>query len=431
MFDYKRFIYNNYFIQEETTMTRKYRFLALLVTVLLVFSLTACAADQTAPPPTTPQAPAETQPSANGGDTPVVVTEVVVGALAPQTGPVAQFGLAVMAGVELYIEQFNAQGGLQIRLEDFDEEGQATLGVTGYFDLVDRGVHAIIGAVTSGVTLAVVPLAYEDNMPMITATSTHANVTVDPNTGRVFTNMFRSCFIDPFQGETMANFAHEVVGAQRVAILFNNEVDYSIGLMQAFEARAAELSIEIVAVETFQQGVVDFRSQLTNIARQNPDALFIPAYYQDIALIGPQSVAAGLDTVLLGADGWATILDFMADPSSIEGAYFLTGFSPEVDDPRVQNFIANFYAANGFAPNMFAAQAYDAAMILIAAIEKAVADGFVPGGAGWNESVIANMAATNLTGVTGHITFDQFNNPQKTAVILTVQDGQERFWGYF
>jgi len=281
------------------------------------------------------------------------------------------------------------------------------------------------------VTMAVVPLAFEDNLPMITATSTHANVTVNRDTGEVFTNMFRSCFIDPFQGQKMAEFAYEELGAQTAAILFNNENDYSIGLMQAFEAKLGELGVEIVAVETFQTGAVDFQSQLTNIAAQNPDVLFIPYYYQSIALIGPQSVAAGLDTTLIGADGWATILDFMADPSSLEGAYFLTGFSPDVEDPRVQEFIAAFTAANGIGPNMFAAQAYDAAMILFAAIEAAIADGFAPHDAGWNESVIAHMAATDLTGVTGHITFDQYNNPQKTAVILTIENGQERFWGYF
>ncbi|MCL2568405.1 MAG: ABC transporter substrate-binding protein [Oscillospiraceae bacterium] len=412
-------------------MTKKYRVLALLVAVLLVVGLVAACAGPAQPqPPAATPTPAAPQPPTNGGG-PAEVTEVVIGSLGPLTGPVAQFGTANLAGIQLYVDQFNARGGLQIRLEIFDEEGQATLGVAGYFDLVDRGVHAIIGAVTSGVTMAVVPLAYEDNMPMITATSTHANVTVDANTGRVFTNMFRSCFIDPFQGQKMADFAYEIVGAETVAILFNNEVDYSIGLMQAFEARANELGLEIVAIETFQVGVVDFRSQLTNIARQNPDVLFIPAYYQDIALIGPQSVAAGLDTVLLGADGWATILDFMTDPSSIEGSFFLTGFSPDVDDPLVQNFIADFEAANGFAPNMFAAQAYDAAMILIAAIEAAIADGFAPDDAGFSDSVIAHMAATDLVGVTGHITFDHLNNPIKTAVILTIENGQERFWGYF
>ncbi|MCL2842554.1 MAG: ABC transporter substrate-binding protein [Oscillospiraceae bacterium] len=392
-------------------MKKKFRVAALVLAVLFVISMTtACG---------------------QNGDAGAAGDEVVVGVLAPLTGPVAQFGTAVQAGIELYVEQFNAQGGLQIRLEYFDEEGQAAQGVAGYFDLVDRGVHAIIGAVTSGVTMAVVPLAYEDNMPMITASSTHENVTVDAETGQVFTNMFRSCFIDPFQGEKMAEFAHEVVGAQRVAVLYNNEVDYSIGLTRAFEAKAAELGLEVVAVETFQTGQVNFQGQLTNIAAQSPDALFIPAYYQDVALIGPQSEAVGLDAVLLGADGWATILDFMSDSSSIEGAFFLTGFSSDVDTPMVQEFIADFTYKNGFAPNMFAAQAFDAAMILVTAIERALADGIEPGDAGFSDAVIANMAATDITGVTGHIVFDQFNNPQKTAVILQIADGRETFFGYF
>ena len=413
-------------------MTKKIRILALLVAMLLVVGLLAACATPASPTP----APATPAPATPGDAAPggaADVSEVTIGVLAPLTGAVAQFGTAVEAGINLYVDQFNALGGLQIRLEFFDEEGSAVLGVAGYHQLMDQGVDAIIGAVTSGVTMAVVPLAFEDNMPMISATSTHLNVTVDRDTGQVFTNMFRSCFIDPFQGYVMANFAHEVVEAQTVAILYNNENDYSIGLMEAFEAQAIALGMEIVAVQRFQDQAIDFRGQLTNIAAANPDALFIPYYYQAVALMGPQSVASGLDAVLLGADGWATILDFMADPSSLEGAFFLTGFTPELEDPTIQRFVAEFEAANGgVTPNMFAAQAYDAAMILIAAIEATIADGVTPDDVvTWRETVIAHMAATDLTGVTGHITFDQYNNPQKTAVILHIEGGRENFWGYF
>ena len=422
-------------------MKNRKRILALCVAMVMILGLLAACGNgnETAATPT----PAAVETPANGetngevnGDAddrePAEVDEVVIGVLAPLVGPVAQFGVAVQHGVQLYVDQFNAQGGLQIRLEFFDEEGQTALGVAGYHDLVDRGVDAIIGAVISGVTMAVVPLAYEDNMPMITATSTHANVTVDADTGQVFTNMFRSCFIDPFQGEKMAEFAAEVVGAETVAILYSNEIDYSIGLMEAFHARALALGMEVVAVEIFPNEAIDFRSQLTNIAAVDPDVLFVPAYYRHIALIGPQSMDVGLDTVMLGADGWATILDFMPDPSPIEGSFFMTGFSPDVEEPMVQQFIADFSAATGNAPNMFAAQAYDAAMILISAIEAALADGADPADvSGFRQAVIDAMAATDLTGVTGHVTFDQYNNPQKTAVILTVQDGEERFWGYF
>jgi len=392
-------------------MTRKMRMLSMVLVVVMVIGVLAACRDDA--------------PAASGDGA------IIVGALAPLTGPVAQFGTAVRDGVLLYTEEFNARGGVQIQLEWFDEEGQAALGVAGYHDLVDSGATAIIGAVTSGVTMAVVPLAYEDNMPMITGTSTHYNVTVDADTGRVFTNMFRSCFIDPFQGYVMANFAFHEVGAQTAAVLYNNEVDYSIGLTEAFLEQAEVLGLEIVAVENFQNATVDYRGQLTNIAQHDPDVLFVPAYYQDISVIGPQSQDVGLDTVLLGADGWATIADFMHDASSIEGAYFLTGFSPDVDDPQVQGFIERFYDRHSAQPNMFAAQAYDAAMILFAAIELAVDAGYEANTPEFKEAVIANMAATNMTGVTGHITFDDRNNPQKTAVILHIVDGRETFWGYF
>jgi len=394
---------------------KKNRILALSVAVVLMIALLAgCGTGQ---------------PGSGAGNG---EGEVLIGVLAPMTGPVAQFGMAVHQGLSLYIEQFNARGGLQIRFETYDEEGDIVNAVVGYNHLVDQGVTAIIGAVTSGPTMAVVPLAYEDNMPMITASATHAGVTFNAAENRVFTNMFRSCFIDPFQGQKMAEFAVEVVQAQTAAILFNNEVDYSIGLKEAFEARAAELGLEVVAVEAFQVGTIDFRGQLTNIAATNPDVLFVPAYYQDIALVGPQHIGAGLqDTVLLGADGWATTIEFMEEPHSLNGAFFLTGFSSDVQDDRVQQFITDYQEAFGEMPNMFAAQAYDAAMILISAIELALADGHEAGTTEFKAAVIANMSATDLTGVTGHVTFDSYNNPQKTAVILEVVNGEETFWGYF
>jgi len=359
------------------------------------------------------------------------VDEVVIGILAPLTGPVARFGIAVHEGIMLYIEQYNAQGGLQIRPIVFDEEGDASNAIVGYHSLVDQGITALIGAVTSGPTMAVVPEAYTDNMPMITATSTHANVTVNADTGAVWSNVFRSCFIDPFQGVKMAEFAHAVLEAQTAAILFSNDIDYSIGLMESFIERAGEIGLEIVAVETFVADAVDFLGQLTNIAAVDPDVLFIPAYVESVALIGPQSIAAGLDTVLLGADGWDGTLDIIADPSTLDGSFHMTGFTTDDESPLVQRFISDFEEAYGHPPDMFSAQAYDAAMIMIAAIEAALADGYMPNTDEFKASVIAHMAATDLTAVTGHITFDHLNNPQKTAVIIRFEDGEARLWGTF
>lgn len=360
------------------------------------------------------------------------VDEVTIGMIAPLTGGVSQFGQAVNRGVSLYIDQFNSLGGLQINVISHDDEGQATAAAVGFERLVDRGVTAIIGSVTSGPTRAIVPLSYEANMPMITATATHLNVTVSEE-GHVFTNMFRSCFIDPFQGQRMAEFSQSILGAQTAAVLYSNEIDYSIGLMEAFVARAEQLGIEIVEVQRFADEALDFRSQLAIIAQSDPDVLFVPAYYRHIGLIGPQSVEIGLpNTTLIGADGWATITDFMVDASSVEGAFFLTGFSPEADDPLVQQFVSDYRARHGEVPNMFAAQAFDAAKILIAAIEATIAGtDYLPGSEPFRLALIANMAATDIYGVTGRITYDAFNNPEKTAIILQVKDGQEVYWGFF
>ena len=369
--------------------------------------------------------------------------DVRIGMISPLTGPASQFGTAVERGIRLYVDQFNALGGLQIGIMSHDDQGEAAVAAMGFDRLAGGGVTGIIGAVTSGPTRAIVPLSYEANMPMITATATHFNVTVSED-GRVFTNMFRSCFIDPFQGLRMAEFAADYLGARTVAVLYSNEIDYSIGLMESFIARAEALGMEVVSVQRFADAALDFRSQLALIASADPDVLFVPAYYRHIGLIGPQSVEVGLpNTTLIGADGWATITDFMTDASSIEGAYFLTGFSAEADSPVVRDFVNAYRERHGETPNMFAAQAFDAAKIIIAAIERTIADR----GYDWQDdsfdfsaavtsdsfrtALIANMAATDIQGVTGRITFDELNNPEKTAVILQVRDGEEKFWGYF
>ena len=388
-------------------------FAIILAMVMCLSILAACAGD-------------DTQETA-GGD----VNEVHIGMLAPLTGGAAYFGVSVQRGAMLYIDAFNELGGLQIRVSQRDEEGDSALAVTMYHALYDQGVTAIIGSVTSGPTMAVVPEAFNDGMPMITASSTHAGVTVNQDTGEVFTNMFRSCFIDPFQGEKMAEFAVEILGAQTAAVLYSHEIDYSIGLYEAFVARAAELGLEIVQVETFADEAPDFTAQLTNIAAADPDVVFIPVYNRHTALIGPQSAAAGLTATMIGADGWAGTLDAIADPSSVEGAFYLTGFTYESDEPHIVDFIERFYTEHGEMPNMFAAQAYDAAAILIAALQGAVDDGLEPGSREFKDAVIANMAATNMNGVTGNITFDEFNNPQKTAFIIQIVDGEARFWGTF
>ncbi len=360
---------------------------------------------------------------------------IKIGWLGPLTGNVAQYGIAVQNGVKLYIEQLNAAGGIngkKVEVVYYDEEGDATKAVTGYNSLMDAGVVGIVGDVTTGPCTAVVAEAYKDNLPMITASATAISITYDAETDTVYKNMFRSCFIDPFQGETMARFAKEVLGASTVAILYDNGDTYSTGVYDYFLSKSAELGLDVVAAESYASGSVDFSGQLTNIAAKNPDVLFLPIYYNDVALVAAQAADAGLDATMLGVDGWSSVLDAVTDPALIEGAYYCSGYSTEDTRPLVQKFLSDYAAAyNGETPNMFGAQGYDAAWILCDAIAKAEQSGKAYGSADYKQAIIDAMAATNSDYVTGHVSYDDHNDPQKTAAIINITGGAESFWGSY
>ena len=405
------------------------KIISLLLAALLVvgcFAFAGCSQQ--------PAGDADQQnPSADDANASGDAETIKIGMLAPLTGEVAEYGVAVANGVRLYVEEYNAAGGMngkQIVLVEYDEEGDSAKAVTGYNSLVDQGVAAIIGDVTTGPTVAVVVESQQDNMPMITASATAAAVTVDPDSGAVYENMFRSCFIDPFQGEKMATFAYEELGAKTAAILYNTGIDYSVGLTEAFEEKAAELGLEVVAVESYADGAVDFTSQLTNIAAKTPDVLFVPDYYSVVALVATQADAAGVTATMLGADGWDTVLQVVEDASLLEGAYYCAGYSKNDTTEAVQDFIAAYEAKYGSTPNMFAAQAYDAAAILFAALEQ-VDESLTVGSDEYKEAVIAALNATDMECVTGHVTYDELNNPEKSAAIIQIKDGAESFWGKY
>jgi branched-chain amino acid transport system substrate-binding protein len=155
-------------------------------------------------------------PSAGGGT-------IKIGILGPLTGAVAQYGIAVYHGAQLYIDKVNAEGGIngkKIEVISYDDKGDPTEAVNAFTRMVDEGITALIGPVTSKPTLAVVDESVALNMPLITASATAAAVTVNPDTNKVNTNVFRTCFIDPFQGEKMAVYSSQVLNAKTAATIF-------------------------------------------------------------------------------------------------------------------------------------------------------------------------------------------------------------------
>ena len=342
---------------------------------------------------------------------------IKIGGLAPLTGNLSIYGISTNNGVKLAIDEINASGGVlgkKLEYIVYDEKGDATEAVNAYNKLVQNDkIVALIGDVTSTPSIAVAQIAAKDGIPMITATGTAADIT------KAGKNIFRVCFIDPYQGQVMASYAYKKLNAKKAAILYNTSDDYSIGLTTSFESTAKELGLTIVSKEGYTKGDVDFNSQLTKIASSGADVLFIPVYYEDAALIAVQAKAAGIKAVMLGADGWDGIVDKISDAKAIEGAYFCCGYSAESTDTALQAFITKYTNTYKEAPKGFAAQGYDAVYLLAQAIKEA--------GTTEKTAVVAALTKINFKGITGSIVFDAERNPIKGVVINTIKSGKVKF----
>ena len=352
--------------------------------------------------------------------------------IANTTGDYAQYGIPVRNGAMLYIDQLNAAGGIngkQIQVFEYDDKADGIETVNAFNLALENNISAVIGSVLTGATIALSDATYEVNVPQITASATAAGVTVidpeDPES-EVRTNVFRSCFIDPFQGEKMADYAVNKMGAKTAAVLFETGSDYSEGLKDAFVAKAEELGLEIVATEAFATGDRDYRAQMTNIAAQNPDVVFCPIYYGEAGLAITQARQVGITATFLGGDGFGGIKDY-ATAEDLEGSVYCSGYAPGTES--VAQFEADYEATYGEpVPNMFAPLAYDAAMLMCQALKAAEDAGLSAGTPEYYQAVIdALKASDGVEGITGTYTFDEFNNPIKSAAIIQLQGGAENF----
>ncbi len=341
-----------------------------------------------------------------------------IGGLGPLTGPLAIYGVTSTNGSKLAFDEINKNGGIlgkQVEYIVLDEKGDATEAVTAYNKLVDEGVVALVGDITSKPSLAVAEVAAQDNMPMITPTGTQFNIT------EAGPNVFRVCFTDPYQGVVLANFAKNSLGAKTAAVVVNNSSDYSDGIAKAFMEQAEKLGLTVVAKEGYSDGDKDFRAQLTKIASTNPDVLVVPEYYEQAALIATQAREVGIKATFVGPDGWdgvAKTLDASAY-GAVENSYFTNHYSLEDQSPKVQNFLKAYREVYKEDPSAFSALSYDAAYMFKAAIEKA--------GTTDKQAVVDALKALDYAGVTGHLTFDEKNNPVKAVTIIKIVNGEYTF----
>lgn len=343
------------------------------------------------------------------------------------SGGVATYGQSSVDGIKLAIDEINAAGGVlgkQLELVSIDNKSDASEVVSVATRLMtEEGVVAVIGPATSGNFKAEIPIAEENQIPILSGSATANDVTVDYKDGKmvegsVKNNTFRICFSDNFQGVAMANYAFKNLGATKVAIIQDKSSDYAEGLATSFDETFKSLGGEIVAKEAYTTGDTDFNAILTSLKDKQFDAIWLPGYYQEVGLIIKQARALGIDVPILGADGFdSPLLADLAGADALHDVYYSNHYSSLNQDETVLAFIEAYQAAKGVDPDAFNALGYDCAKLMADAIERA--------GEADPAKVRDALASTkDFKAVTGTLSIDENHNAQKALVVIKLDGGQ-------
>jgi branched-chain amino acid transport system substrate-binding protein len=347
--------------------------------------------------------------------------QIVIGHFASMTGGTATFGISTDEGIRLAVDEINSSGGVlgkQIAIVTEDDQSKPEEAVTAVQKLINQNrVVALLGEVASSRSMSAAPIAQRARIPMLSPASTNPEVTKKGNF------IFRACFIDPFQGAAMANYAMKDLGHKRFAILYDVKNDYSKGLRDFFTQTVKKNGGQIVADESYGEGDIDFKAQLTKIKNANPEAIYCPGYYTEAGLICTQARELGITIPLMGGDGWDSDKTFEIGRDAVNGCYFTNHYSPEETRPEVQTFVDAYkkkYA--GKTPDAMAILGYDAMRLMADAMKRA--------GSTKGDDIRKALADTkDFPGASGRITIDKDRNAQKPIVILKIVNQQTDFVG--
>lgn len=340
---------------------------------------------------------------------------IKIGVFQPMTGANAAGGEMTVEGIQLANEKLSEVLGKKVELVIVDNKSDKVEAANAANRLIEQDkVVAIIGSYGSSLSMAAGDIVKTAQVPAVGCSPTNPLVTLNNDF------YFRVCFIDPFQGTVMANYAFNEIGAKTAAIIQDVQQDYSVGLSKYFVDAFTKLTGDpksIVATVSYNTGDQDFSAQLTSIKSLNPDVIFAPGNYGESALLIKQARDLGMDTPILGGDTWEAPEFLSIGGAAVEGAVFSTHFTAEAPVTEMSKvFLADYEAKYGKKANAFAALGYDAYMVIIDAIERA--------GSADSVAIQQALAATEgFVGATGNITLDENGDAVKSAVINKVENG--------
>ncbi len=349
----------------------------------------------------------------DGGET------IKIGEFASLTGKEATFGTSSHEGTLLAIEEINAAGGvLGKKIELLTEDDQSKPGepANAVNKLISKdGVVAILGEVASSRSLEAAPICQQSQIPMISPASTNPAVT------QAGDYIFRACFTDPFQGAALANFATQELKATKVAMLTDVKSDYSKGLAKCFKDKFLANGGTLVTELDYNGGDKDFKAQLTTIKNSDPQAVFVPGYYTDVALIAIQAKQVGLTAPLFGGDGWESSVLLDIGKESMNGNYFSTHCAADQGTPKMTAFVEAYKKRfEGKVPDAMAVLGYDSAYLLADAIKRA--------GTTEGPALRDAIASTkDFEGVSGKFSLDANRDAVKALVFIKIEDEKFRY----
>lgn len=350
---------------------------------------------------------------------------IKIGGLLEMTGGSASFGISSKNAIDLALKKVNEKGvlgGKKLALVVADNKSEASEATNGMQKLISQDkVVAVIGPNLSSAAIAAGTINNASKVASITPMGTNPDVTVDPKTQKTREYSFRTCFIDPFQGTVMANYAVKELNVKKAAILVDNTSDYAKGLSQFFKENFVKLGGAVVAEEAYLQKDTDFKATLTKIKATSPDFIYIPGYYQEVGLIVKQAREMGINVIMAGGDGWDSAkLPEIAGKKALNNTMFSSLYSTDDASDLNKAFVAEYKKAYNTNPDVFAALAYDSALLVVKAIEDAKS--------AEPAKIAAAMAKiSGFKGVSGEVTFNEQHNPIKSAVIIEHKDGVQTF----
>ncbi|MHC1714648.1 MAG: ABC transporter substrate-binding protein [Acidaminococcaceae bacterium] len=344
---------------------------------------------------------------------------IKIGVFEPLTGDNAAGGELELRGIKLANKLHPEVLGKKVELVIADNKSDKAEAASVAARLIEKDkVKVIIGTYGSSLAMAAGNIVKENKIPTIGTSCTNPQVTANNE------YYFRACFIDPFQGTVMANYAYKN-GARKVAIIQEVSNDYAVGLAKFFKEAFIKLTGDpnsVIEVANYQTGDKDFSAILTNIKAKNPDVVFAPGNFTESALLIKQARQLGLEVPFLGGDTWETQEFIDVGGKDVEGASLSTAFDREkATTEEAKKFLDAYVKEYKGEPSALTALAYDAYLIAIDGIKRA-------GTATDSVKIRDAIAQTkDLETVTGKTTLDENRNAIKAAIIKTVKDGKFKY----